>query len=350
MRWNEVYVGASAAHLGVTTDLRQVVAEGRYDADEFRDDDYESVRVASSGPAVGLAVEAARLALERAGEELPDVALLAHASCAYQGLDHFAPASYIQHHTVGGTGTALEIKQFSNGGLAALGLAAGYLTHTPGPSAALLTTSDVFAEPDYDRYRSDKSIVLADGGTALVLTHGGRPGVARLLSTSLLADAAAEGFYHGAHEWNAASGEGGRPLDLRARRTGYLAQGDSDIAAIVQAATVRQQQVVDEALADADTDGKDVACFVFPNVGRTVVDWEFRKRAGIEEARTAWQWGRTVGHLGAGDQFAGLTHLLESGQVHPGDKVALAGIGMGFTFGCAVFEILEQPEWSTSAR
>jgi hypothetical protein len=58
-----------------------------------------------------------------------------------------------------------------------------------------------------------------------------------------------------------------------------------------------------------------------------------------------WPWSRTVGHLGAGDQFAGLARLIELCEVRPGDPVLLLGVGAGFTWSGAMVEILELPDW-----
>ncbi|MGO4750485.1 3-oxoacyl-[acyl-carrier-protein] synthase III C-terminal domain-containing protein, partial [Streptomyces sp. 2MCAF27] len=67
--------------------------------------------------------------------------------------------------------------------------------------------------------------------------------------------------------------------------------------------------------------------------------------AGIDVEQTNWEFGRRLGHLGAGDQFAGVNHLLETKAVKPGDIVVLSSVGHGYTFGCAVLEIVAEPDW-----
>lgn len=343
MRWNDLYISACATSLGRREPTELAVVEGRYDAEEREADDYRSVCVAADGPAVEMAVDAASLALKRG--VLDEIDLVVHSSVAHQGLDHFAPASYIQGKTVGGVGTALEVKQFSNGGLAAMDMAAAFLSVRPGASA-LLTTSDKFVPPVYDRYRSDRGVLMADGATAMVLSRDG--GVARLLSTAVLSDGTYGAVYIGDEPWTEVGGGG---VDLRARREQYLADNGGLLVKMVQSMTERQLEVVRAALADADMEPADVTRWVFANVGRSMVDWRFRRAMGVtDESRTTWHWGRGVGHLGAGDQVAGLTHLLESGEVAPGDRVVLCGVGMGFSYGSAVVEILDRPEWSNSAN
>ena len=61
---------------------------------------------------------------------------------------------------------------------------------------------------------------------------------------------------------------------------------------------------------------------------------------GIAADRTAWDRAREVGHLGAGDPFCGLHHLLRTGRARPGDAGLLLGVGAGFSWGAAVVEVL----------
>jgi 3-oxoacyl-[acyl-carrier-protein] synthase-3 len=333
--------------LGAKEDVQIPVDEGRYDAAEREEDDFASIRLGGDIVAADMAVIAAERAVQRAGVDLDDYALVVHASVAFQGLDHWSPASYIQSRTVGGQGSALEVRQASNGGIAALELAAGYLSAHHAPVSALITTADKYDLPSFDRYRSDKGLTRGDGATGLVLSRG--TGVARLLSTAVLGDTTHEGMYRGVRPFTKVSGAEGWPVDLRERRKEYFQQ-DIDLNELIAGANRMQLQSIRTALNDANTDSSEVTWWVFPNAGRGVVDWDLRKREfGILPENTTWEWGRTVGHIGAGDQAAGLTRLLETKAVKPGDKVVLAGIGAGFTFGSVVLEISSVPEWSTTA-
>jgi 3-oxoacyl-[acyl-carrier-protein] synthase-3 len=271
-----------------------------------------------------------------------------HATCAHQGLDHFASASYVQSHTVGGDATAVEIRQFSNGCIAGLDLAASTLTARAGERSALVTTSDRFVPPAYDRFASDKGVVFGDGGTALVVSR--RPGALRLLSTSLIGDSSFVRMQIGDAAWTEAAGQGGWPVDLGARRAQNVRrQGVELLMELMVAGADRQREVIELALADAEVKVDEVAWWVMPNMGRAIVDWEFRRSLGVRESQTTWSWGREVGHLGAGDQFAGLCHLLETGAVRPGDRLVTTGIGQGENYGCAVVEVVEVPQWSITA-
>ncbi len=85
---------------------------------------------------------------------------------------------------------------------------------------------------------------------------------------------------------------------------------------------------------------------MLPHFGRRRLEAIYYRPYGIDPARTTWEWSRTVGHLGAGDQFAGLDHLVTSGRAVPGDRVVLIGVGAGYSWGAAVVEICDRPAWA----
>ncbi|MER7786681.1 ketoacyl-ACP synthase III family protein [Streptomyces sp. NPDC097640] len=350
MRWNDLYIDASGVRLGRSEDVWQAVAEGRYDADECKVDDLVSVSVVDDLSQADLAVEAARRALSRSTAAHDDFMLVAHVtSFGFQGLDHWAPAAYIQSRTVGGRAPAMNLQQASNGGIGTLDLVAAYVAAGGPSSAALITTSDKYQLPMYDRYRSDKRAPRGDGATAVVLKRGS--GVARLLSTAVICDTTHEGAYRGTSPWAAAAGEHGWPVSLRGRFKEYLSSSDVEVADTARAGAAGQQRVMEQAMGEAGIGVEDVARFVYPHAGRAVIDWdEVKKIAGIDVEQTNWEFGRRLGHLGAGDQFAGLNHLLETGAVKPGDKVVLSSVGHGYTFGCAVVEIVADPEWPQASN
>ncbi|MEV0699560.1 ketoacyl-ACP synthase III family protein [Saccharopolyspora sp. NPDC050389] len=337
MRWSDIHVKAGAVALGRREDTATAVADGRYDPDYCAAHDYESVCVAKDDElALDLAVDAARRALSRSGVDSAAIKLVVYVSSTPGGPDGIVPASYLQGKAVGaGTASALEVRQTCNGGLAALELAAAYLSAAPAGWSALIATSDKHQLPGAERYRSDPGNLDADGAAALVLSRGN--GVARILSTVVLGD--------------------GRFSDVAldgpqnyANRQEFLAEQRRRLQPMLASAAALQRESVATALAEAGVLSAEINRWVFANVGRLMVDQEFRKEFGIEESRTTWDWGRTVGHTGTADQFAGLTHLLETGAVHVGDRVALCGNGVGFSHGCAVVDIVDEPEWSADGQ
>ena len=85
---------------------------------------------------------------------------------------------------------------------------------------------------------------------------------------------------------------------------------------------------------------------VLPHFGHRRLDSIFLTPFGIAPDRTCWEWSRTVGHLGAADQYAGLDHLVGTGRAAPGDRCVLISVGAGYSWGAAVLEILERPAWA----
>ena len=95
---------------------------------------------------------------------------------------------------------------------------------------------------------------------------------------------------------------------------------------------------VKEALAEADTELDEIDRVVLPNLGLARLQAHFLGPLGLDVERTTWSFGRRLGHLGAGDQIAGLDHLEESGALVAGRRYLLLGVGAGFSWSAAVLE------------
>ncbi|MFA7761409.1 ketoacyl-ACP synthase III family protein [Streptomyces sp. NRRL S-448] len=322
----------------------KAVADGLAEAETVRRAQITGVTVADR-PAPDMAVAAAREAMARSGRAADEVSLILHASSYYQGHDMWAPASYVQRYAVGNHCPAMEIRQTSNGAMASLELAAAHLVATGG-TAALLTTADRFALPGIDRWRSDEGTVLADGATAVVLARGS--GFARLRSLVLLSEPELERMHRGDDPFGLVSLSVRSPLSVGETTKAYLRSPEGQRSVVLMAA--RQREVVDRVLEEAGTDLAGIDWFVLPHFGRRRLDVNFFRRFGIDPARTLWPWSRGVGHLGAGDQFAGLTRLVETGAVRPGDRCLLLGVGGGFTWSAAVLDIVDVPPLSAGTQ
>ncbi|WP_262391696.1 ketoacyl-ACP synthase III family protein [Nocardiopsis sp. CNR-923] len=395
MRYARMYVAGTGRWLPPTVRVEDAVRDGRCRSSDVWRTGIESVCVSEDASGPEMAARAAREALARAGVDHADLVL--HASTYHQGHDMWAPASYVQraalgeggspgsgaagdipHRSVpggsvlpargsgprghagsgtgpervgrtadgsGGRGTAehgpaFEVRQLSNGGLAALELAAGYLSAGGGRSTALLTTGDRFCPPGFDRWVTDPGTIYGDGGTALVLSN--RRGFARLISLVTASDPGLEGMQRGRRPFGAAPLEHGTPVDVDAARRGFVA--DHGLDAVLERIDAGQEAALDRALSEADLKIEDVARFVLPNLGLARMRAHFLHRFEIDPERTTWEWGRRIGHLGAGDQFAGLHHLVASGGLLPGERCVLVGVGAGFTWSVAVVELLHRPE------
>jgi 3-oxoacyl-[acyl-carrier-protein] synthase-3 len=116
-------------------------------------------------PPLDLAVEAARLAVERSGHGPEDFGALLHTTSSPQYPARVSAPNYLLRHTLHRPVTAAELRQGRLGLLSAIGLCAHLLRTGTGPQAVLLTGAE--SEP-------------AGSGAALVVSRRG--GFARVLA------------------------------------------------------------------------------------------------------------------------------------------------------------------------
>jgi 3-oxoacyl-[acyl-carrier-protein] synthase-3 len=336
---HELYIAGAGTWLPERLSLDEAERAGLCERQLVWNTGIVSVCVSTRESAAEMAVSAARAALAQAGAEPDDISLLLHACAYHQGHDMWTPSSYIQRFAVGNNCPAMEIRQMSNGGMAAFELASAYLAADPGRSAALVTTADRFCLPGFDRWRSDPSTICGDGGTAVVLSN--RDGYARVLSLVTVSDSGLERASRGDAPFTDAPLAAGAPIDMTGN--GGALVRELGLERLLDRIEAGQRAAFDRATAEADLKLSDVDWYVLPSMGRTRMKAQFFEPFGIDPDRTTWSWGRQVGHLGAGDQFAGLAHLVESGQLLPGQTCLLAGIGSGFTWTVAALEIIGLP-------
>ncbi|MFF8589427.1 ketoacyl-ACP synthase III family protein [Streptomyces althioticus] len=346
MRLEDVYIRGTSTRLPARLAVADAVAAGKCPPRVAAATGMESVAYSPDESAAEMAAAAARTVLQRAGTGGGDVGLLLHADTYHQGQDLWPVASYIQRETLGNTCQAIEIRQMSNGGLAAVDLAAAYLTAGHGHGDALITTADRFCAPGIDRWNTDPGTPYADGATSLVLSRRG--GFARLVSLALHADSDLEPLHRGEDPFTTAPFGHRMPVDFEAAKKSFV--GRTGISYAITRAHQGQQTVIKQALAEAGSELAEADWVVLPHFGKRRLTSIYYQPFGIEPARTTWEFSRTVGHLGAGDQFAGLDHLLVSGKAAPGDRCVLVSVGAGYSWGCAVLDILQRPAWAAGQR
>ncbi|MEV4926776.1 ketoacyl-ACP synthase III family protein [Streptomyces roseoverticillatus] len=336
MRYDRtIYLAGTGAWLPEPSPLGPEAEAGRV-SEHHRSLGYESIAVAGDVAGAEMAVRAARTAVRRSGLGAAGIDLVLHASLGFQGVEWWPAASWIASQSAGPGAVAFDVQQRSNGGLGALHLAAAQLA-SGAAGTALITTGDNFAPPYVDRWAMQFHTIYGDAGTAVVLST--RAGFARLKSTVTFADTSLEPFSRGGTPFALVPGTGPVPLLQR-----FIAQSRTPEAA---GAWDRLETVMlrarDTALADAGLRTGDIARVVVPNVHRGNGRPENYDALGFGERQSVWEFGRRVGHLGAGDQFAGLNHLVEEKGAGVGDHVLLFGVGVGYTVSAAVLEITGTP-------
>ncbi len=298
-----------------------------------------SVCVAGGESPPEMAAMAARPALAQAGCEPADIDLVLHAGAYYQGHDLWPAAAYVQRSVLGNHCPAMEIRQMSNGGMAAMELAASYLAADPSRRNALITTGDRFCLPGFDRWRSDPGTICGDGGTAAVLSTAG--GLARVRSMVTVCDSGLEQMSRGHDPFGLAPFSVRQQVDLDTHRADFVAEVGLDY--VMEHIDAGQREVVDQALRDGDAKLPEIDWFVLPSLGAGRIKAHFLNLLGIDRERTNWPWARQVGHLGAGDEFAGLHHLGTTGHLLPGQRCLMLGVGAGFSWSAAVLDIITWP-------
>ncbi|MEU6172914.1 ketoacyl-ACP synthase III family protein [Streptantibioticus parmotrematis] len=342
MRWDDIHVAAVGTWLPEPVSAADAVREGKYTAERYETFGYQSVLQAEDVAPPDMAVYAAESALKRSGVAPEEFSLLIHGSLWFQGLDIYPTASYVAARTVGRSVAALDVQQRCNVGVSGVELAAAHLkSGLRGGSAVMLTTADRWAAPGVNRWELHDISTYGDGGTAVVVSSQG--GFARLLSTATVADNSLEGLARGDQPFLSASPAAAEGIDLTRRSHEYMEAGDEKEIVLRIARVMLQAKK--QALADAGIETADLARVVTPNTGRRKGDHQVHHLIGVTEEQTTWDYGRTTGHIGAGDWAAGLAHLIDTRAVEPGDKVMLFGGGAGYTCTVAVLEINEVPQW-----
>jgi 3-oxoacyl-[acyl-carrier-protein] synthase III len=331
MRISDLHITGLGAHIPERMPVADAVAAGRYPADRAERDGVETIGVATDQSAPELAVLAGKAALAMAGPDAAaDVRAVLHTYSDFQGARYWDAAPFVALHTVGPEVVGYDIRQSCNGSLACIELA-GHLVPALGGSV-LVTSAERFDTEGFDRWTADPKSVFGDGAGAVLLS--GRGGFARVLSIATRADNRLEGEVRGARFRTTLSDE----LDLEALREVYFRETvplREHWLSMERALTA----ALKEALADADTTLDEIACVVPINPTYPMLISMLENLIRVPEAKTTWDIGRTIGHVGGADHLIGLHHLATSGRVGPGDKVLLAGGGTGFTGTFVVVEM-----------
>ncbi|BFV59201.1 ketoacyl-ACP synthase III family protein [Kitasatospora sp. CMC57] len=340
MRWQDIYIAGTGVFLPERFPVADALEQGL--VREFNQGlGYESVLVDRSGTAApDMAVGAARQALERAGIPSEKYGLHLHAHLWYQGHDWWSAANYVAARSSGNQAVAFSIDQRSLTALGGMHLAAGYLS-SGAASTAMITTADRFTAPMIDRWNTQRQLMFGDGGTAAVLSRTG--GVAKLVATVAFGENAMETWTRGDEPFLDFPGQTS-PIPVIERAEARMSAPEA--AADWKLWVDSMLRLRDEVLAEAGIGIKDIVRAAMPFQHRGDGQAEMHDLIGLTEEQTLWrELGRYTGHIGAGDPFAGINHLLENRLVEPGDHVLAYGCGVGFNFSAAVLQITETPAW-----
>jgi 3-oxoacyl-[acyl-carrier-protein] synthase-3/clorobiocin biosynthesis protein CloN2 len=340
-----MFISGVGVYLPPTVSIEQAVAEGRYPAEQAAEHGLLGAAVAGDTPAPEMALRAATQALTRAQYPPTDIDLLLYADSWHQGPDGWQPQYYLQHHLTGGTPLAVEIHHGCNGMFSALELAASYLRADPRRTTALLVAADNFGTPMIDRWRSGHEHLIGDAGSAVVLTTRPEGAFARLLAVGASAIPEAEELHRAGEPLFPPGATLGRTVDFVARGEAFqkeMANGaDASAMAKIGGSLVG---LIGRTLAEAGVTTADITRVAPMNFSRALIE-RLMIGIGLTMEQSTWEWGRTVGHLGASDQVIALERLVSTGELGPGDHLLMLGMGPGATLSCAIVGIVAEAAW-----
>jgi 3-oxoacyl-[acyl-carrier-protein] synthase-3 len=259
------------------------------------------------GTTTGLAVEAGRLALERAGRTGADIDLVLLATCTP---DQAMPASAASvQHALGITGGAFDLNAACSGFVYGLVAADGFLR--TGMQRVLLVGSETMSTiVDWDDRGT--AILFGDGAGAVVLERGEGPG--RLLGWDLGSDGSLRHI-------------------LEADRGGTI---QMDGPEVFRRAVRIMVESAERALERAGITIADVALFVPHQANTRIIDSAVA-RLGIPADQVANNLA-SVGNTSAASIPLALAEAADAGRLRPGDRVLMVGFGAGMSWASAVLE------------
>jgi 3-oxoacyl-[acyl-carrier-protein] synthase-3/clorobiocin biosynthesis protein CloN2 len=345
-----IFLKGLGSYLPPVVTVETAVAAGWYPADDVELHELAGAAVAGDTPAPEMALRAARQVFARAAHDPSRIDLLLYADSWHQGPDGWQPQYYLQRHLIGPEALAIELKQGCNGMFAALELGAAYLRgdsagREAGSATALLVAADNFGTPMMDRWRMGPGYIAGDAASAVLLST--EPSFARLKAVGSVAVSEAEEMHRGDEPLFPPPPTTGRPLDFVGRNAAYRRRALADgtgTGALVQI-HLRTLALVEQTLAEAGIGTGEVTRVAYMNYSREIVEQRCMAALGLPMERSTWEFGRTVGHLGASDQIVSLDHLLSTGELGPGDHLLMLGVGPGVTISCAIVGVEDRPPW-----
>ncbi|MFF7163177.1 3-oxoacyl-ACP synthase III family protein [Streptomyces sp. NPDC008086] len=347
MKWDSLYIEGFGSYLPEEREFAaEMVASGRYSHVEHRKTGQVSAVVARperGETAPEMAVAAGRSALTDSGTDPADIDVLVHAVVLHNGLEGWNCGAYLQSELGIEECVPIEIRTACAGAVVGMELVGRWCA---GSGKGMVTASDAWQLPLFDRWASDSGLVYGDGAGALVLGHDGGP--FRVLSTSVVSDPLLERMHRGNDSMAMPYYGTGEPIDLRQRVAAFAEARSTE--EFWTRNTAALSRCAETALADAGTAHADIAHWLVPNFGKVLLRKQCFGPLKIDAGQTLAERGWEIGHTGAADPVVGLDLLRRSGTLTPGDRLLLTGIGVGFTWGCAVLEYTGAPAPTTDTN
>ncbi|MDI5963283.1 ketoacyl-ACP synthase III family protein [Streptomyces sp. SL13] len=347
MKPANVFLAGLGCRLPSAFAASEAVAAGLYDPAVFAESALRGVLVAGTEPAPDMAVEAARVALDRSPGGAASIGTVLHASTFYQGPEMWSPSAYIMRELgirgAGGT----EIRNGCNGMLTAVELGAGLLSHQSDDRPdILLTTADNFNSPLINRWDSGPmGVIAADAASSVVLSATG--GFARVDAVVSRVYPEFEAMARGDEPLFPPTGSSGRRIDVVGRAQQFNERvKEIDGVSVGDGIAIACTETARAAVGEAGIEVSDLRWVLVPNGDEATTRNCVMEPLGLDVSRSQWEFGCGIGHASASDQFIALDHLLRTGQLAAGDHVLLFGGAPGWSAVAVVLTITELPAWA----
>jgi clorobiocin biosynthesis protein CloN2 len=312
-----------------------------------RSDRVAWVSVADDLSAPDMALQAVRRAFASSSADPGDVSLLAYVDVWHQGPDGWGPHSYLQRHLGLDQCLAFELRAGCTGVFSAAELAVSHLRQQAPDDIALIVSSDNFGTKLVDRWCMGQfQGAVGDGAAAVLLAR--RRGFARVLSIAGSTFSAMEAAHREGEPLFPPPVTNGKHMDLGARAAKFQdrAMRSGEWMKYVIGHRDRCIAVVEEALADADTDRHGISKVLIHSMPEPTAE-TFLQSIGYTLEQSSWSFAETMGHVAASDHILALYHLLCTGQLKPADRILLTGFSPGVTYKAMVLEIADVQPFRT---
>ncbi len=330
------------AALGERVAVRDVVHDYTQDVERVLDYGYRYVyRCPPETGLTDLACEAGRAALERAAIDAGQLDLVVLAVTDITEYLYWDAAASLQARLGASRAEAVLVDQGCVGGVTSFDLTAGRFATHPEYRTALLVGANRTCEAYWNRLDTH-SLLFSDGAAAAVASRA-HPRL-RWRSSEAMSDGRYSAFFRmerggAAHPFGVRGPFESEPVKARdgwdmMESFGY----DADrIAKFVSDMNDGVCTVVTRACERIGVKRSDLARVVLLNDNARTMT-ELARTLGISPDRTNAAIALDHGHFGAGDHLFDLRHYAEADVLEPGDLVALAGVGRGMHWACAVIE------------
>lgn len=348
MKTDGVYVDAVGVHIPEQrVSAEQAVAEGRYDDFAVQyGTGVTAAYIAGDLPALDMAAQAARHAFRRSGKEIDDLDFYVHCTAVQQGPEGYYPPAYVLRE-LGASGVpSTDVRQHSNGLLAGLEVAVGQLTGAAGAETALVTASENFTSPVFDRWRDfGIGFTASDGGAAVLLSGEGGFAALRAVNSGTMPEL--EQWHRGTESLLAFREKPSRsPAGATIQLLAYFTENVIPLDKCIEMIRDFELGIVHRSLVDAGLNASDLRWVLAANGDGSMIEQTKMEPLGLPMSRSSWDFGKEYGHMGGCDMAVSLNHLLVNGLVSPGDNILMTTSSAGWVSTSAVLTILEVPDWA----